>query len=132
MKKVAVYGSLLTDLGNHGLLEESTLLGDFRVILPFKMISLGGFPGLLESDISNYISLEIYEVDEDTSKSLDRLEGYPHFYNKKVIPITEGYEAVEIYFLNNERGYNDHTVVESGDWKAFYINKQNKYVLSQY
>lgn len=108
---VAVYGSLRKGKGNHVILGDSTYLGTER-IKGFDMFSLGAYPYVMpESD--NSIVVEVYEVDSDsTGKSLDRLEGYPSYYDRKLIQTTHG--EAWIYFINE---YIDGTpFVDGGDW----------------
>lgn len=110
---VAVYGTLRQGFGNHRLLKHgcAELMGRFRVKLPFYMESLGGFPGLIPSGDRHNITVEVYQVDKETMNSLDILEGYPRFYDKKRVQV-EDYDAW-IYFLPEPLG---RTVVQSGDW----------------
>ena len=112
---VAVYGSLRAGHGNHRLLEGYELLS--RELSPpiFKMISLGGFPGLLDGTASAV--LEMYDVSEDTFSRLDMLEGYPHFYNRKQVSTSVG--DAWVYFLEEEEDYADRPVVQSGDWTQY-------------
>lgn len=109
---VAVYGSLREGLGNHRLLASSEKVGTYRVKLPYYMISLGGFPGLIPCDDTNWITVEVYEVTEDTFANLDRLEGYPNFYDR--VQVTVGEHTPWIYHLPSD--YGTGPVVESGDW----------------
>jgi len=110
---VAVYGSLRHGMHNHRLIEHCELVGIEWIKGDWEMISLGGFPGIIESD-GKEILIELYKVtDEITAKRLDRLEGYPDFYNKKIIDTVYG--PAEIYFLDKHK-YNDYPTVESGDW----------------
>jgi len=109
-QKVFVYGTLKKGYPNSYLLENSKLLGSFKTKPVFTMYSLGAFPAIsLVGETS--ISGEVYSVDEDTFSRLDRLEGYPSFYNRAKID-TEFGEAW-VYFLEDREGV---TKVESGEW----------------
>jgi gamma-glutamylcyclotransferase (GGCT)/AIG2-like uncharacterized protein YtfP len=132
MKKVAVYGSLLAGLGNHRLLADSTFLMEAEVAIPFKMIDLGAFPGLIPAEENQDIKVEIYEVTDEVFDTLDGLEGYPSFYDRTTITPVEGHENVWIYFLNKaDRYYKDP--IESGDWKAHLkLKYADRDVLSKY
>jgi len=111
---VFVYGSLKRGFGNHQLLEESEFIGHHITEPLYEMRSLGGYPGvLLNGDTP--ISGELYRVDEATFQRLDRLEGYPRFYQRLQIPTKEGYAWM--YFLANEERYKDDPIVESGVWE---------------
>jgi gamma-glutamylcyclotransferase (GGCT)/AIG2-like uncharacterized protein YtfP len=129
MKKITVYGSLLEGLGNwkwHLDNEESTKLGDHILEGNFKMISMGGFPGLIPDDtISNKIFVETYEVSDKVYASVERLEGYPGFYGRTAIETPYG--PSEVYTLP-EKGYPDDRLVpkdENGviNWKKYKMYK---------
>lgn len=126
MEKVFVYGSLMTGLGNHRLLSSSHVKGSVisygadRLRWPGKMLSLGGFPGLLHADQLTTIVGEVYEVNAEVFQSLDWLEGYPRFYNREIRKTKNGHEAW-VYFLNDTESeyYREETEVVSGDWRAY-------------
>ena len=114
-KLYAVYGTLKKGFGNHRILENNDLVFEGSVNIPYYMVSLGGFPGLIKDDKDNPIHIEVYEVtDEETERRLDRLEGYPSFYNKDMIETPVG--EAHIYFLERS-GYGDNGLVESGNWE---------------
>ena len=118
MKRVAVYGSLRKGLRNHTLLEQATYIGDSEV-QGFKMYSMGGFPFCTEvqATASDIVQVEVYEVDQLQFRSLDRLEGYPSFYNRKLV--VTSYGLAWMYYIN-DNDVERYPFVESGDWKAFY------------
>ena len=111
---VMVYGSLKKGFGNHSLIQSSKLIGDVVTEEVFGMVSFGGFPGLLDpsyyQNSSHFrIQGELYEVTPETFARLDRLEGYPSFYNRKIITakdIKDGeYYDCWIYYLNDNSSY---------------------------
>lgn len=108
-----VYGSLKKNLHNHRVMEWAG--GEFigeATITGATMYSMGGFPGLVLDDNTNPIYGEVYEIKD--VKPLDRLEGAPDFYNRKVVESSLG--PVYIYYLNDgcPRGC---PIVESGKWE---------------
>lgn len=123
-KKITVYGSLLEGLGNWNYFlnnEESTKLGEHILEGGFKMISMGGFPGLIPDDtVNNKIFVETYEVSEHVFKSVEHLEGYPGFYGRTKIDTPFG--ESEVYTLSDNK-YNDNFVPkdENGiiNWKKY-------------
>ena len=129
MKKVFVYGSLLSGLGNHGLLSESKLVGITKTPKSFNMLDLGSFPGVIEEREGKAIIGEVYEVDDMTFNRLDQLEGYNKnnptrgLYDRMIIE-TEFGEAY-MYTYNNHYGGGDN-IVEDGDWRKYYTNKYNR------
>jgi gamma-glutamylaminecyclotransferase len=125
MHKVFVYGSLLSGMGNHHIVEKSKCLGITRSPKGFSMLDLGSFPGVVEGEVGDVIG-EVYEVDDITFARLDRLEGYNPFnpthglYNRRSIN-TEFGEAF-IYVYNNHYG-RGISPVENGDWRTHYQTK---------
>jgi len=118
MKKICTYGSLRKGHGNHrALLSDSQLLSTEVINIPFAMISLGGFPGLIPSEKTHDITIEVYEVTDEVYRRVESLEGYPHFYQKAIVPTSLG--ECEIYVLEDER-YQTKDILEHGDWNKHY------------
>ncbi len=117
MELVAVYGSLREGLSNHDLLGNSKKVGD-DIIGGWIMRSLTSFPYIHPSSRgdSDTIHIEVYEVEEDQMKILDRLEGYPAFYDRKVVETKYG--EAWIYFIDK---VGEQVVVKNGDWKEFKV-----------
>jgi len=115
--RVAVYGSLLSGFGNNALLGDSIHIGDGRTQPEFKMFSFGAFPVIAPGKES--IEVEVYEVDDQVMRSLDSLEGYPNFYDRKVIDVDSHLGEAWIYFQDQE--FEDRLPhVESGSWREHY------------
>lgn len=109
---VFVYGTLLSGQGNNHLLRDSTKLGDVTVS-GLEMHTMGGFPAcVVRYDKYSSVTGEVWEVDDETFARLDRLEGYPHFYDRIEINTPLGEAWV---YINEEA--RSLPVVESGDWK---------------
>lgn len=129
---VAVYGSLLTGLHNHSVMEyaEGVLLGEDETDPHFKMVSLGSFPGLFEVEEGkgDNIKIEVYKVPENGLKGpLDRLEGYTEgnkysMYIRKLIQTKFG--RAWIYLYNEEFIEEDYTLVNGGDWRTYYTENR--------
>ena len=81
-RKVTVYGSLLEGLGNwYGFLnnDQSTKLGEHVIEGKFKMISLGGFPGLIpDNSMTEDNKIFVKYVDKNTPK--DYVNSAPLYY----------------------------------------------------
>jgi gamma-glutamylcyclotransferase (GGCT)/AIG2-like uncharacterized protein YtfP len=87
---------------------------DGKITDQYRMISLGGFPGLLKEGTPTEITVEVYEVTSDRiAGSLDMLEGYPSFYDRELTTLVDGRECW-VYFLGDR--YNSYPVIDSGDW----------------
>ena len=89
---VFVYGSLKNGLWNHSVLGDSPFVGEAVTIDRFLMTTVG-FPYMIpknlltedhydESYLKN-VKGEVYEVNENTQKSLDILEGVAHDHYKQ-------------------------------------------------
>lgn len=103
MHKVAVYGTLKTGQANHFYLEGLSPLVE-ETISGWDMFAVygGGFPAIVEGEGS--ILIQVFEVDDATFRSLDGLEGYPSFYNRKKVSTSVG--EAWIYFWDEVGGGN--------------------------
>jgi gamma-glutamylaminecyclotransferase len=99
MKKnslVFVYGTLRRGEVNHYLLETARFCGSHATRACFRMFSLGTYPAVLQGGLDS-IQGEVYQVDARTMSRLDWLEGYPHAYNRKLIPTPWGRAWIYLY-----------------------------------
>ena len=114
---VAVYGSLRKGMGNHPLLErgDATFLSAER-ITGWDMYSMGGFPFISPATEQSEIKIEVYKVNHTTMLRLDQLEGYPSFYDRKLVHTTKG--LAWIYFIQGNN-LSKYPPVASGDWVLF-------------
>ena len=103
--KVFVYGSLLTGLGNHGVVKQF-INKKKRGTVNGKLYSLGAFPALKEGD--DEVHGELYYIDEDNQEialdKLDYLEGHPFLYTRKKTEVEtkDGTEKAWTYFYNGD------------------------------
>jgi gamma-glutamylcyclotransferase (GGCT)/AIG2-like uncharacterized protein YtfP len=95
--KIAVYGTLKTGFGNwsHILMNNSRRLSNIK-IPKLKMVSLGGFPGVVPGD--REIEMEVFEISIPTLNRVDRLEGIPYLYRRYYSPIHDVY----FYMFNRD------------------------------
>ena len=117
---VGVYGSLRRGMANHTYyLTSSEYKGTFRTEPEYTLYSLVYYPGLKQNG-NHSVVMEVYEVDEETLKSLNRLEGYypgekSTFYDR--IEINTPWGKAYTYIYVNE--LSKESIVESGDWVKF-------------
>lgn len=106
------YGTLKSGHYNHVVMERAggKLVGEAS-IKGATMYSLGGFPGIVLDGCDNTIYGEVFEVQDFAP--LDRLEGYPSFYDRKIVETSIG--KAWVYFLRPEQ-VRGLPVVESGVW----------------
>jgi gamma-glutamylcyclotransferase (GGCT)/AIG2-like uncharacterized protein YtfP len=122
MKKylVCVYGSLRKGQYNHQYhLLTSEYKGTFSTEPEYTLHEVSSFPGLKLNGNTSVV-MEVYEVNEETLKNLNRLEGYcpgdkSTFYDR--IEINTPWGKAFTYIYVNE--LSKDSVVESGDWVAY-------------
>lgn len=118
-KHVFVYGTLKQGYGNNRLLLSSEFIGATKTVDLFYMDDLGCpmvFPSADEDALP--VWGEVYKVtDELVARSLDRLEGWPHIYDRKVIRTELGLDAWVYYGHNHGWGNSrNRGNVHEGAW----------------
>ena len=115
---VFVYGTLLTGCGNHRVIEAGDLVGPAITDAEYTMISLGGFPGVIEGG-RVAVAGELYRVSDTTLASLDQLEGNGNFYTRieREITTTDGELVTAWVYCLPAHYLTDHSVIESGSWR---------------
>lgn len=64
---------------------------------------------------------EVWEIDDEMFRRTDRLEGYPHFYDRKEVDTPYG--QAWIYFLNREdsmRMFSNPNAMNLIQWSGVY------------
>ena len=113
MTRVFVYGTLRAGQPNHRLLRGATAFGAATTAEPFVMHDLGAFPAIVAGGATP-IAGEVYEVDADTLRALDRLEGYPGFYDRVEVGLTDGTRA--LVYTMQPRQVAERPIIPTGDW----------------
>lgn len=72
---IFVYGTLRRDFGNHSFLSQSTFKGTATTVEKFTLFCSGQIPFVSRSQAISTIVGEVYEVDNQTLRNLDALEG---------------------------------------------------------
>ena len=117
-KLVFVYGSLKKGSHNHGVLGDSKMLGRGNTVEKFTMLDLGSYPAVIDGD-DYVIQGELYEVRPLAFESVEFLEGYPEFYNRKETPIIleDGTQHIAyMYFIEDSYKY-DNVALDDGVWE---------------
>ena len=115
---VFVYGTLKKGYSTHQLLKLAELQSGGTT--PGIMLNLGAFPAIIEGRAR--VFGELYKVTPEILASLDRLEGHPHFYERKLKEIFIDSDTVInawCYFLS--KGAQEYyqevcEVIETGIW----------------
>lgn len=115
---VLVYGTLRQGGYNHSLMGEAEFLASLK-LSGFTMVSLGSYPAVyLDAQAEEAIYAELYTVDAATFARLDRLEGYPEFYNRSQVEVSlvNGQQVnAWIYHMTKEE-LSGKEKVKGGDW----------------
>ena len=113
---VAVYGSLLSSLSNHCVMEMAQ--GKFvqkGIVKGFDMFPIAGLSYPCIAEGAGEVTVEVYTVDDEGLRELDNLEGYPVHYDRQTILVNDKLPAF-IYFYavppNMEK-------VPNGNWKKY-------------
>jgi len=62
----------------------------------------------VEQNHESTLQIVLWYISEACEDALDKLEGYPHYYNKTMVPVTyrgKEYESM-IYYMNHEHNYS--------------------------
>jgi gamma-glutamylcyclotransferase (GGCT)/AIG2-like uncharacterized protein YtfP len=106
MTNVFAYGTFMTGYHNHRYMKEYTpekaILFNYRRIWPEIM----GFPIIIEKKGAS-VKGELYKNVNDTDLAkMDRLEGVPHFYTKRIVEviIIKGENNIQaiVYYPNDD------------------------------
>lgn len=86
MEHVFVYGTLKKGYRNSSLLKDSTFISE-AYVEGISLINTPGYPYAVNGAPGSFAIGELYEIDQSTMESLDRLEGYPEHYQRKQINV---------------------------------------------
>ena len=121
--RVFVYGTLKDGFHNHFLLERhnAAFVCEAKTIPNYVLVHLGGFPGMIDrqdgmSDDDCSIRGEVYNVNREGMKALDRLEGVGYgLYERKIVRLVGGKTAIAYFFLGKCK---DRSIVPGGEWST--------------
>ncbi len=111
MALIFVYGTLRKGGANHRWIKHSRCLGRWRTPPRFTLYDLGDYPGAVRGG-RTAITGEIYRVDPPTLRRLDRLEDYPHLYDR--VKIASRCGPAWMYLLN--RPPRRQRRIACGEW----------------
>ena len=84
--KVFVYGTLMKGRGNHYLLDGRIFIGQGS-LQGYGMYQVRSYPGIVPEPGGSILG-EVYGIDPDTMKRLDRLEGEGYLYKRVAEKVT--------------------------------------------
>lgn len=114
---VFVYGTLKKGYANHGLLEGAEFLGEATSKdARWNLVDLGPFPAMTYGHTA--VRGEVYAIDSSHLRALDRLEGYPQYYDRNVVDFTMGDTTVAawVYWMPTLVMRNDSEVAQLAEW----------------
>lgn len=123
MKTFFVYGSLKRGGWSNPRLRDCIFVREAK-IEGYKMVNLGSFPGAIPTgNPLDVIYGEVFEagtdVEEEVQASLDQLEGYPHFYGRAEVWVSdldnENDKIPAVMYILGD-SYSHLPVVKGGKW----------------
>lgn len=104
-----VYGTLKKGKNNHGYLSGATFMGNFTTSGDFSLI-VSGLPFLVKRPSRSGVRGEVYKIDSDTLRRIDRLEGTPDFYLREVITVNseDTKESLDVYAYTHPDVFIDY------------------------
>ena len=141
---IVVYGSLMNGLHNHIILrrkmrtDQAKFLGTDVVNVPFKMVDLGSFPGLVPNDedenaSNENIFVEVYEGNDATNSEVEALENFNAKHPEKGLYRKESvetkYGSGMMYIFNNADygSVNELVVPQNKDeiinWREYHVEQ---------
>ena len=110
------YGTLMSGYGNNHYLRNQNLIGSGTTDEKYTMYA-SGIPFINEEKQTSQIHGELWEVNIKALPAIDALEGHPHWYQRKQIPVTiNGEKYTAWLYFNNENGGK---IVESGNYRTY-------------
>lgn len=116
MHKVFVYGTLKKGQGLSRALDTSKFIREDETTDKMCMLNLHAYPGVVREPKLSTIKGELYEVDDETFKTLDHIEGYPRLYTRQEIKLRSN-ETAWIYIYNHKNGKVSYNAIENGIWE---------------
>lgn len=100
--KVFVYGTLMKNRRNHHYLKEATFLGTAE-LENYEMYRVATYPGIVPKPGAQILG-EVYEINSETLKLIDRLEAEGNLYirTKEEVLLNEKKTEVFVYVWNKE------------------------------
>ena len=120
------YGSMKKDFINHDRLINEKFIGNAITKNKYNMYpdSLYLFPYAIEKEKVQHLKGELYLLENDNIKNIDRFEGVPDFYYRKLIPVICNDVEIKayIYFraFSNSNSFENQLPIDS--WKKDFEN----------
>ena len=121
-RAVTVYGTLRSTEGNFSLVRDLSPLVSRADVPGYRLVGYGrGFPFAIPDPEATLVG-EVLSFTPETwleaIRRMDSLEGYPHFYTRRLVTVSTpvGAQVTWIYTPAHPDGYSDLPDVPGGDW----------------
>lgn len=107
--RVFTYGSLKRGQRNNILLRDSVFVQEAVTEPKYRLYDCGSYPCMVKDERNGQaIQGEVWDVDEDTLRRLDRLEGVPWLYQREAVAL-QGveYPVIAYYYQEDIRDLAD-------------------------
>lgn len=111
--QVFVYGTLKKGFPAHSLLKDSKFITKYITSNEFSMYDMGYYPAVTHGG-NTAITGEIYDVNAEILKEIDRYEGHPKHFRRVKLPYTLYNKPIYIY-LYQYKFYN-RKPMDKGIW----------------
>lgn len=96
--RLFIYGTLKRGCSNHHYMAGQRFIGPARTTPLYRLVSMGGYPGMISSEPGRCIEGELWEVDDACLKRLDVLEGVEEGeYAYEVVPLLPPFDAETVW-----------------------------------
>ena len=119
---IFVYGTLLSKLERSSILDDSEFIGA-AVAGGVLLYDLGYYPGIKRAD--GAVVGELYDVDDITLETLDRIEGYDannlsnSLYQRSEIRIILPTITIPVYSYFYNLAVDESMLIDDGDYRNF-------------
>ena len=104
----------------HRLMENARFLEKTRTDAAYDLLDLGEYPGMVAGG-TTAVEGEVFEIAAGTLRAVDRLEGHPYLYQRSLIALEDGSEAIG--YLLPAKARKSYPVIPGGDWRKFQRRK---------
>lgn len=116
MNYLFVHGTLRRGCSNNKVLSESELIGHAETAEDCALYNINRKPVLAKRAVSK-VKGEVYSVNEDTLKMVDRLKKHPHINKREKVQVRlQDGNTVEAWAYFHIQPLHDSILIESGEY----------------
>lgn len=98
MIRIFTYGTLKRGQCRNHVVASHTFCGEATTKPNYRLYTQGSYPCLKKVEgLGESIPGEVWEIDEECLKKLDRIEGHPTLYKRETIELNE-FDSIVAYF----------------------------------